>query len=75
MKTFTLLLLAFIIATSSSISWYHLVIHSNDRGAACLDGSPPGMYIHEGSGKNKDKFLIYFPGGGFCGGETLSKTI
>ena len=37
----------------------------------CLDGSPVGLYIHEGQGKNKDKFLIHFSGGGHCGEDTL----
>lgn len=50
---------------------YKLVLHSKDRGAMCLDGSPAGMYIHEGSGINKTKYMIYFDGGGFCGGPTL----
>ena len=54
---------------------YDLVLHSKERGAACLDGSPAGMYIHEGSGANKNKFIIYFHGGGFCAGLTLSDTI
>jgi len=51
---------------------YKLVLHSQERGAACLDGSPPGFYIHEGSGLNKTKYLLYFNGGGFCGGSSLS---
>ena len=52
---------------------YNLVLHSKERGAACLDGSPAGMYIHEGT--NTGKFLIHFKGGGFCGGETLDATL
>ena len=54
---------------------YKRIIHSKDRGAVCLDGSPTAMYINEGSGPNKDKFLIHFKGGGFCGGLTLDQTI
>ena len=54
---------------------YKLIIHSRERGAACLDGSPAAMYIHEGSGANKDKFLLYFRGGGFCGDSTLDSTL
>ena len=48
---------------------YELILLSQERGAACLDGSPPGMYLHEGTGPNKDKFLIYFEGGAYCGGR------
>jgi len=50
---------------------YTLVLHSYERGASCLDGSPAGLYYHEGSGKNKNKFMIYFNSGGFCEGLTL----
>lgn len=52
--------------------FYKLILHSKDRGAMCLDGSPAGMYIHEGSGINKTKYMIYFDGGGFCGGSNLT---
>lgn len=51
---------------------YKLVLHPQERGAACLDGSPAGLYIHEGSDVNKNKYLLYFNGGGFCGGSSLS---
>lgn len=46
---------------------FNRVLLSQDRGAACLDGSPPAIYIHEGQGKNKNSYIIYFEGGGFCG--------
>ena len=29
---------------------FNLVLLSQDRGAACLDGSPPAIYVHEGKG-------------------------
>lgn len=29
---------------------YNLVLLSQERGAACLDGSPVGLYINEGVG-------------------------
>ncbi len=51
---------------------FNLVLHPQDRGAACLDGSPPGLYIHEGTGPNKNKFMMYFDSGGFCGAGSLS---
>lgn len=69
----TLLIGLTICANDSNI--YNLVLHSKARGARCLDGSPTGMYIHEGTGANKDKYLIFFRGGGFCGGMTLMDTI
>ena len=52
---------------------YKLVLHSQEEGAACLDGSPPGLYIHEGT--EKSKFMIFFDGGGYCGGNTLDETL
>jgi hypothetical protein len=29
---------------------YKFVLVSQERGAACLDGTPPGYYVHEGFG-------------------------
>lgn len=46
---------------------YKIYFVSQDRGAACLDGSAPAIYIHEGSQTNKQNYLVYFKGGGFCG--------
>lgn len=54
---------------------YNLVLHPQDQGAACLDGSPPGLYIHEGTGANKNKFMMYFDSGGFCGAGSLAETL
>ena len=70
------LLLSFLAATfAQDADLYNLILHPRDRGAACLDGSPAGMYIHEGNGPNKNKFMIYFDSGGFCGAGSLSDTI
>jgi hypothetical protein len=48
---------------------------TQDGGAACLDGSPPGYYLHDGFGENKNNYLIFFAGGGFCGESTLAGTL
>ena len=64
-KPITVLLLSLISVRSDDL--YDLVLHPHDRGAACLDGSPAGMYLHEGKGQNKNNFMIYFDSGGFCG--------
>lgn len=71
------LLCAFIVAQTKQQEeeFYKLVLHSQQRGGACLDGSPPGLYIHEGKGQNKNKFMLYFDSGGFCGAGSLSETI
>ena len=55
-----------------STSLYTLVLHSHDRGAACLDGTPTGLYYHLGSGANRNKYMIYFNSGGFCEGFTVA---
>jgi hypothetical protein len=53
-------------------SLYTLVLHSQERGAACLDGTPTGLYYHLGSGANKNKYMIYFNSGGFCEGFSMA---
>ena len=32
----------------------------------CLDGSPPGYYIREGTGSGADKWILHQEGGGWC---------
>ena len=66
-----IILMLFIVAIFSN-NIYQLILQPFDRGAACLDGSPAAMYLNEGTGVNKDKFLVYFQGGGGCGAETLN---
>lgn len=75
MRTTSLALLALsliLLVSKAHGDMYKLILLSQERGAACLDGSPAGIYMHEGTGVNKTKYLIYFNGGGFCGGPTLS---
>jgi hypothetical protein len=43
--------------------------------ALCLDGTPGAYYFSEGSGINSTKFVIWFEGGGWCGGQDLSSTL
>ena len=71
------LIFAFVILTQLNLTLaqsdlYKLHLVSQERGAACLDGSAPGYFIHEGFGENKDNDLLVFAGGGFCGEPTLS---
>lgn len=74
MRNVEILVVALCLAVASANKGlYNLMFHSQERGAACLDGSPPAMYIEEGV--EFRKFLIYFEGGGFCGGSSLSNTI
>ena len=67
-----LIVFAILITIGRSDSNYTLVLHSKERGAACLDGTPTGLYYHIGSGANKNKFMIYFNSGGYCEGFTVA---
>ncbi len=67
---FILIALPEVAQTQSNL--YTLVLHSQERGAACLDGTPAGLFYHMGSGANKNKFLLYFDGGGYCNGNTVA---
>lgn len=72
---FTIFLILCSLVQMQSEGLYTLVLHSQERGAACLDGSPAGLYYHKGSGANKNKFMIYFDSGGFCEGFTVADTL
>ena len=37
-------------------------VNPDETGAKCLDGSNYKFLLHEGSGKNKNKFHFYFQG-------------
>lgn len=54
---------------------YTLQLLPTERGARCLDGTPVGVYYHEGKGANKNKYMIYMNSGGFCAGLTLQDTL
>jgi len=43
-----------------------LLTGETNNGAACLDGSPPAYYIHEGSGSGANKWFLHHQGGGYC---------
>ena len=44
----------------------HLLSTAPSSGAICLDGSPPGIYLRNGSGIGKSKWIIFFEGGAWC---------
>lgn len=49
------------------------------HGAACLDGSPPGLYWRPGRGADAAKFLIFSHGGSWCyeldGGNVVTNCV
>lgn len=44
----------------------HLLTSAQVAGAVCLDGSPPAIYLRQGSGPGKSKWIICFEGGAWC---------
>ncbi|XP_019186385.1 PREDICTED: pectin acetylesterase 8-like [Ipomoea nil] len=38
----------------------------NDKGALCLDGTPPAYYLDQGEGDGINNWVIYLEGGGWC---------
>lgn len=47
----------------------HLLPNSSANGAVCLDGSPPGFYLRNGTNLEKSKWIIFFQGGAWCHDE------
>ncbi|PWZ33779.1 Pectin acetylesterase 5 [Zea mays] len=43
-----------------------LLTAARDKGAVCLDGSPPGYHLQAGSGAGSGSWLIHLMGGGWC---------
>uniref|UniRef100_A0A1D1Z967 Pectin acetylesterase n=1 Tax=Anthurium amnicola TaxID=1678845 RepID=A0A1D1Z967_9ARAE len=43
-----------------------LVRNARDRGAVCLDGSPPAYHIDRGFGTGMNNWVIHLQGGGWC---------
>ncbi|KAG2587316.1 hypothetical protein PVAP13_5NG134000 [Panicum virgatum] len=43
-----------------------LLAAAHDKGAVCLDGSPPGYHLQTGSGAGSRSWLIHLEGGGWC---------
>ena len=66
----TFILFALFIGTLSAPFTKHL--HDIDTGAKCLDGSPAALYVSPG---DKSNIIVFFEGGGFCAGKTLSTVI
>ncbi|KAK1372437.1 Pectin acetylesterase [Heracleum sosnowskyi] len=40
-----------------------------EKGAVCLDGTPPAYALHEGKGDAANNWVIYLEGGGWCATE------
>lgn len=64
-------LLALLLPPSTQAATLHKVL-LKDPSALCLDGSPGAYYIVRGTAPLK--IIVFFEGGGWCGGETLAST-
>ena len=47
-------------------SVFFLLLNFDAQGAVCLDGSPPGYYIGNGSGSGVNKWIVHQGGGRWC---------
>lgn len=72
MKRYCLFAFVLVVCLSDSLFQRQLL---KSPTAVCLDGSPGAYYISEGTGENRNKVLIYFQGGGWCGSDDLSTTL
>jgi len=61
------LLSSFTLIWSITPSTLSIITESTKDGAACLDGSPPAYYFHQGSGSGANKWFLHHQGGGCCG--------
>ncbi|KAI5001356.1 hypothetical protein ZWY2020_026006 [Hordeum vulgare] len=43
-----------------------LLAGAQEKGAVCLDGTPPGYHLQRGSGGGSGSWLIHLEGGGWC---------
>ncbi|GJM92224.1 hypothetical protein PR202_ga08667 [Eleusine coracana subsp. coracana] len=43
-----------------------LLAGAREKGAVCLDGSPPGYHLQRGFGSGAHNWLVYLQGGGWC---------
>ncbi|KAF7026544.1 hypothetical protein CFC21_038655 [Triticum aestivum] len=43
-----------------------LLAGAQEKGAVCLDGTPPGYHLQRGSGDGSGSWLLHLEGGGWC---------
>lgn len=43
-----------------------LLAGAREKGAVCLDGTPPGYHLIRGSGSGSNSWLVHLEGGGWC---------
>ncbi|KAG8054389.1 hypothetical protein GUJ93_ZPchr0001g33190 [Zizania palustris] len=64
-SSLTLLLLA-AVAHGAELVELTLLTGAQEKGAVCLDGTPPGYHLQRGFGSGTHSWLIYLQGGAWC---------
>ncbi|CAD6235538.1 unnamed protein product [Miscanthus lutarioriparius] len=52
--------------TSPELVDLTLLAGAREKGAVCLDGSPPGYHLRRGFGSGAHSWLVFLEGGGWC---------
>ncbi|CAO1946863.1 unnamed protein product [Urochloa humidicola] len=47
-----------------------LVAGAQEKGAVCLDGTPPAYYLQRGSGSGSQSWIVFLQGGAWCSSNT-----
>lgn len=66
---------ALLVASAVADSIFNKALLDSTSPGVCIDGSPAGHFVSEGSGVNRTKFLLYFEGGLTCGEGDLQSTL
>uniref|UniRef100_A0A0E0JS21 Pectin acetylesterase n=1 Tax=Oryza punctata TaxID=4537 RepID=A0A0E0JS21_ORYPU len=53
-------------AAAADVVELTLLTGAQEKGAVCLDGSPPGYHLQRGFGSGEHSWLIYLEGGAWC---------
>jgi len=66
MKIFIVLLFSIFLGCVCAEMQLHLIEKAVDKGAVCLDGTPPGYYWRKGKQGSQQNWIIAVYGGGWC---------
>ncbi|KAL5220173.1 hypothetical protein ABZP36_024886 [Zizania latifolia] len=61
-----LLLLAAVARSTAELVNLTLLTGAQEKGAVCLDGSPPGYHLQRGFGSGRHSWFIHLKGGAWC---------
>ncbi|XP_066311572.1 pectin acetylesterase 5-like [Miscanthus floridulus] len=51
-----------------------LLTGAREKGAVCLDGSPPGYHFQRGFGSGSRSWIVYLQGGAWCSSDNTTET-